>query len=108
VLVVAQHGILGEGIMSPLDLSYIADTVVLLRYFEAFGRVRQAISVVKKRLGGHQHTIRELGLSAQGVTVGRELEEFNGVLTGRPVYTGGTKFLATSQEHGSGPPQPAR
>jgi circadian clock protein KaiC len=101
VLVVAQHGILGEGVISPLDLSYIADTVILLRYFEAFGRVRQAISVVKKRLGRHQHTIRELGFSAQGVTVGRELEEFNGVLTGRPVYTGRLKSLAANQEHGS-------
>jgi circadian clock protein KaiC len=106
VLVVAQHGILGEGVMSPLDLSYIADTVILLRYFEAFGRVRQAVSVVKKRLGGHQHTIRELGFTPQGMSVGRELEEFNGVLTGRPVYTGGVKSLATSQEHGSGPPKP--
>lgn len=93
ILVLAQHGVLGEGVSSSVDLSYVSDTVILLRYFEAFGRVRQAISVVKKRIGSHERTIRELVFTPEGLSVGGELEEFSGVLTGRPIYTGGLRKL---------------
>jgi len=89
VLVMAQNGIVGTGLEAPVELSYLADTVVLLRYFEAAGRVRHAISVVKKRTGAHEKTVRELRLQPPGVQVGRQLTEFTGVLTGNLVYTGG-------------------
>jgi circadian clock protein KaiC len=88
LLVMAQHGFLGS-MASPVDVSYIADTVVLLRYFEAAGAIRRAISVVKKRTGRHEDTIREMRLSAsRGVEVGEPLTGFSGVLTGVPVFTG--------------------
>lgn len=89
ILIMAQHGILGGGVQSPVELSYLADTVILLRYFEAAGEVRKAISVVKKRTGPHEPTIRELSMNRSGIRVGRELREFQGVLTGQLVYTGG-------------------
>ncbi|AMV40787.1 ATPase domain-containing protein [Planctomyces sp. SH-PL62] len=83
-LVVAQHGLFGS-MNTPIDTTYLADTVVLFRYFEAAGEVRQAISVVKKRSGGHERTIRELRLrSGGGLVVGPPLREFQGVLTGTP------------------------
>jgi circadian clock protein KaiC len=88
ILIMAQYGILGEGVSSPVDLSYLADTVILLRYFEAFGQVRQAISMVKKRTGTHEHSVRELRISDQGLRVGRELREFHGILSGQLSYTG--------------------
>lgn len=88
-LVMAQSGIVGTALESPVELSYLADNVVLLRYFEARGEVRQAISVVKKRTGEHEKTIRELSIQPPGgVRVGRRLAEFTGVLTGSPVYSG--------------------
>ena len=89
LLVMAQHGFLGTQMGTPVDVSYLADTVVLLRYFEAGGAVRRAISVVKKRTGFHEDTIRELRLSGKGIKVGAPLTAFQGVLTGVPVYTGG-------------------
>jgi circadian clock protein KaiC len=73
---------------SPVDVSYLADTVILLRYFEAAGRLRRALSVVKKRRGGHESSIRELQLDSAGIHVGKPLEEFHGVLTGSPSFTG--------------------
>jgi len=73
---------------SPVDISYLADSVLLLRYFEAEGQIRKAISVVKKRTGGHEDTIREFALGAGGLRVGAPLREFRGVLTGVPVFTG--------------------
>ncbi|MES1211243.1 MAG: circadian clock protein KaiC, partial [Acidobacteriota bacterium] len=88
ILIMAQYGILGEGVSSPVDLSYLADTVILLRYFEAFGQVRQVISMVKKRTGTHEHSVRELRISDQGLRVGRELREFHGILSGQLSYTG--------------------
>ncbi|HEX8355726.1 MAG TPA: ATPase domain-containing protein [Pyrinomonadaceae bacterium] len=88
ILVMAQHGFMGAGMSSPVDVSYLADTVVMLRYFEAAGAIRRAISVVKKRTGRHEDTIRELRLSARGVEVGAPLTAFRGVLTGVPVFTG--------------------
>jgi circadian clock protein KaiC len=91
ILVMAQHGFMGTAMSSPVDVSYLADTVVMLRYFEAEGAIRRAISVVKKRTGRHEDTIRELRLSAaRGVEVGAPLTQFRGVLTGVPVFTGDT------------------
>ncbi|MFL6333550.1 MAG: ATPase domain-containing protein [Pyrinomonadaceae bacterium] len=88
LLLMAQHGFMGS-MTAPVDVSYLADTVVLLRYFEAAGAIRRAISVVKKRTGRHEDTIREMRLSAsRGVEVGEPLTGFRGVLTGVPVLTG--------------------
>jgi circadian clock protein KaiC len=84
ILTLAQQGVIGNNIASPLDLSYIADSVVLFRYFESDGRVKQAISVVKKRSGPHERTIRELSFDHRGVLVGPPLDNFEGVLTGVP------------------------
>jgi circadian clock protein KaiC len=87
ISVVAQHGLVGQ-MQTPVDLSYLADNVLLLRFFEARGAVRQAISVLKRRSGPHEKTIRELRLESSGITVGDPLTEFQGVLTGVPVYQG--------------------
>ena len=87
-MVVAQHGIVGTHMQSPIDASYLADTVILFRYFEAEGRVRKAISVTKKRGGSHENIIRELTIDTDGVQVGEALSQFHGVLTGVPVYRG--------------------
>jgi circadian clock protein KaiC len=84
LLVVAQHGLVGNNMDSPVDLSYLADSVILTRYFESRGRVRKAISVVKKRSGPHEETIRELWLGEQGLQVGEPLEQLRGVLAGAP------------------------
>jgi len=73
---------------SPVDVTYLADTVILLRYFEALGRVRRAISIVKKRTSGHEDTIREYRIDSHGITVGEPLHEFQGVLRGVPTYLG--------------------
>jgi len=81
ILVMAQHGMLGVT-ESPVDVSYLSDTVILLRYFEADGRIRKAISVVKKRSGPHEDTIRELTLGRGGVRVGEVLRDFRGILSG--------------------------
>jgi circadian clock protein KaiC len=86
-LTVAQHGLVGD-MRSPVDVTYLADTVVLLRYFEARGQVRRAISVVKKRTGAHENTIREYKIDERGVTVGDPLRNFQGVLRGVPTLVG--------------------
>jgi circadian clock protein KaiC len=86
-LTVAQHGLVGE-MKSPVDLTYLADTVVLLRYFEALGRVRRAVSVVKKRTGPHEDTIREYRIDGRGITLGEPLTAFQGVLRGVPTLVG--------------------
>ncbi len=82
-LTVAQHGLVGD-MHSPVDVTYLADTVVLLRYFEARGRVRRAISVIKKRTSAHEDTIREYKIDSQGITIGQPLMNFQGVLRGVP------------------------
>ncbi len=87
LLVVCQNGMVGT-MRSPIDMSYLADTVLLLRHFEAFGEMKQAVSVVKKRVGGHERTIRELKFSGDGLQVGPPLRDFKGVLTGVPDYVG--------------------
>lgn len=86
-LSIAQHGMVGE-MRQPVDVTYLADTVIMLRFFEAFGRVRRAISVIKKRTGAHEDTIREFRIGNGGITVGQPLEEFQGVLRGVPEYVG--------------------
>lgn len=91
-LIVAQHGLLGQ-MVAPIDTTYLADTVVLFRYFEAMGEVRNAISVIKKRSGKHERTIRELRLASGGVSLGRPLVDFQGVLTGTPTYRGADASL---------------
>ena len=86
-MTVAQHGLVGD-MQAPVDLTYLADTVILLRYFEAVGKVRRAISVIKKRTGTHESTIREYRIGAGGVVIGDPLESFQGVLRGVPTYMG--------------------
>ncbi len=93
-LVVAQHGLVGRDMQSPIDASYLADTVILLRYFEARGEVRQAISVMKKRSGLHERTIRELRIDRRGLHVGAPLSVFQGVLNGTPEYIGHRELLS--------------
>lgn len=86
-MTVAQHGLVGD-MRVPIDLTYLADTVILLRYFEALGDVRRAISVIKKRTGTHESTIREYRISSHGLKIGEPLDMFQGVLTGIPKYQG--------------------
>ena len=86
ILTMAQHGVLGP-LESPLDVSYLADSVLLLRHFEAQGSIRKAISVLKKR-GLHETTLRELAMDREGLHVGEPLEQFRGILTGVPIYEG--------------------
>lgn len=93
ILVGAHHGVIGSQMQAPVDASYLADAVILLRYFEARGAVRQAISVVKKRGGRHERTIREFGMADGAIKVGAPLTEFRGVLTGVPVYEGSSEPL---------------
>ena len=78
---------------TPIDVSYLADCVVLHRFFDAFGSVRRAISIVKKRTGMHESTIRELQLGPDRIRVGAALSDFQGVLTDVPSYNGGAKTL---------------
>jgi len=97
-LVLAQHGLIGA-MQSPVDATYVADSVILLRYFEAFGEVRQAISVVKKRSGRHERTIREFRIDSRGLRVGEALRSFHGVLTGTPSFLGdGAPLMERRQE----------
>lgn len=92
-LVLAQYGLLGAAMTSPTDVSYLADNVLLLRYFEAAGEVRQAISVVKRRSGPHERSIRQLQIANGKIIIGEPLKEFIGVLTGTPQYEGGQQLL---------------
>ena len=92
-LVLAQYGLLGTDMSSPTDVSYLTDNVLLLRYFETSGEVRQAISVVKRRSGPHERSIRELRMTKGKVSIGEPLTHFVGVLTGTPEYTGGQALL---------------
>lgn len=86
-LTVAQHGLVGD-MRSPVDITYLADTVILLRYFEAMGKVRRAVSVIKKRTGAHEETIREYRIGETGISLGVPLEDFQGVLRGVPTFVG--------------------
>ena len=99
LLILAQHGLVGE-VRAPFDLSFLSDTIVLLRFFEVGGEVRKAISVVKKRSSMHEFSVREYQLSSEGVRVGPVLLEFQGVLTGTPSYTGTVAPLLRDAPHG--------
>lgn len=92
ILVLAQHGLVGP-MDTPIDISYLSDAVVMVRYFEFAGTVRRMISVVKKRSGGHEHSIREFRLTSNGVMLGPPLSDFNGIFSGSPQYTGDSKPL---------------
>ena len=93
IMTLVQHGVFGNPVDEAAEVSYLADTVLLLRYFEVLGSVRQAISVVKKRSGDHERTIRECRVSRGGLNVGEPLVEFQGVLTGVPEYFGAMEPL---------------
>ncbi len=84
-LVVAQSGMIGNNMASPVDTSYLADTVVVLRYFEHSGMVKKAISVLKKRTGAHEESIREIWFESDGIHLSEPLLQFRGVMTGVPV-----------------------
>lgn len=99
-LTVAQHGLLGD-MKTPVDITYLADTVVLLRYFEAVGRVKRAVSVIKKRTGWHEDTIREYWISNSGLKLGDPLEEFQGVLRGIPILIGKRDAMAATSLNGA-------
>ncbi len=88
----AQHGLVGD-MKAPVDVTYLADTVILLRYFEALGMVRRAMSIIKKRTGAHESTIREYRIDSRGLTIGDPLDGFQGVLRGVPTYIGERKPL---------------
>jgi circadian clock protein KaiC len=93
ILILAQHGLVAAA-EAPVDISYLSDTVVNLRFFEAAGEVKQSIAVIKKRSGPHEKTIREFKVeSGHGVRIGQPLKEFQGVLTGVPVFRGGTEQM---------------
>jgi circadian clock protein KaiC len=94
IMIGAHQGLIGSAMSTPMDASYLADAVILLRYFEAHGAVRQAISVIKKRGGAHERTIRELRLETGGIRIGEPLHEFRGVLTGTPTYQGSEGLLS--------------
>ena len=98
LVALAQYGMLGPSMTVPVDLSYLADSIVLLRFFEAEGEVRKAISVVKKRTGIHERSIRELKLGPDRIQVGEPLKQFQGVLTGVPHYIGPSKPLLSDDQ----------
>jgi circadian clock protein KaiC len=94
--VLAQNGLVGPTDV-PLDISYLSDAILMLRYFEFEGTVRRALSVVKKRSGNHEHTIREFRLSGDGVKLGPALKGFSGILSGTPVYKGEAAPLLSNE-----------
>ena len=96
-LTVAQHGLVGD-MKAPVDVTYLADTVILLRYFEALGRVRRAISIIKKRTGRHEDTIREFRIGHYGIRLGEPLAGFQGVLRGVPNFVGSSPALLEDDE----------
>jgi circadian clock protein KaiC len=96
LLTLPQHGFVGQ-MTSPVDLSYMTDTIMLLRYFESAGQVKQALSVIKRREGIHERTIREFTITSEGIRMGQPLHEFSGVLTGVPVFSGTRGRLMAEQ-----------
>ena len=96
LLILGLHGMMGDA-RQDVDLSYLSDAVVLLRYFEAKGEVRQAISSIKTRTARHERTIREFQISNNGLQVGKPLQEFQGVLTGVPTFSGEGNMLMASR-----------
>ncbi len=103
-LVVAQSGIMGSNMTSPVDASYLADSVVMLRYFEHSGRIKKAISVLKKRTGGHEESIREMWFDPEGIHLSEPLLHLRGILTGVPIEVAAETQSASrssSPQHGS-------
>jgi circadian clock protein KaiC len=98
ILVLAQHGLVGP-METPLDISYLSDCVLMLRYFEAGGSVRRALSVVKKRSGHHEHTIREFRLTGDGIHVGPPLTNFSGIFSGTPRFVGTHPPFPSAEAH---------
>jgi circadian clock protein KaiC len=98
ILVFAQHGLLGSQMQSVIDVSYLADCVMLLRYFEAQGQIRKAISIVKKRSGVHETSIRDFTMSAEGLQIGDKLSNYRGVLAGIPTFEGVIKEIEGRDE----------
>jgi circadian clock protein KaiC len=96
LMTVAQHGLIGQ-MQAPVDLTYLADAVVLLRYFEQNGRIKKAISVIKKRVGEHEDTLREFKIDGRGLRVGDPLEQFHGVLSGTPTFHGKAEQMLGSR-----------
>lgn len=106
IMIAAQHGLMGPSMTTPVDVSYLADSVMLFRFFESTGQIRRALSMVKKRSGNHEATIRELVFASPGVpgiTVGDPLHDFHGVLTGVPTFVGKSTTLNDLSPDG-GPP----
>ncbi len=97
IMILAQHGLVGA-MGAPVDVSYLADTVLLTRFFEARGAMKKAVSIIKKRSGAHENTIRELSMTPHGIEVGKPLVDFEGVMTGVPRFLGGQ--LSTGSERG--------
>ena len=93
ILINPQHGLVGTMSTGNLNVSYIADSVVLFRFFESQGRIRKAISVIKNRGGAHENTIRELNIDGKGISLSAPLNEFKGILTGTPEFVGNTAHL---------------
>jgi circadian clock protein KaiC len=100
IMSVTQSGMIGSNMRSPVDTTYLADNVILFRYFESRGKVRRAISVVKKRNGKHEQTIRELYVTERGLEIGEPLLDFHGVLTGVPTYIGKSPEPTQKTNHG--------
>jgi circadian clock protein KaiC len=98
IMTLAQHGPFAHGSSQGAEVSYLADAIVLLRYFEAAGAVKQAISMIKKRSGDHEQTIREFRIGRGGLQLGEPLESFQGVLTGVPRFVGGAESLLDGEE----------
>jgi circadian clock protein KaiC len=87
IMLLAQHGLIGNTDV-PINLTYVADAILLIRFFEAQGRIRRSISMMKKRGGAHEETLRELRLSSGGIEIGGVLEKFSGILSGVPKFEG--------------------
>jgi circadian clock protein KaiC len=98
IMIMAQHGLVASQMGAPVDVSYLADTVVLLRFFEALGAVKKAISIIKKRSGSHETTIRELMMTEKGIVLGQPLKEFEGVLSGIPKFKGSADQMLNQKD----------
>jgi len=100
ILIHPQHGLVGSMSVGDINVSYMADTVILFRFFEAQGRIRKAISVIKNRSGAHEDTIRELRVDDHGLRLSAPLDQFRGVLTGTPQFVGAADALL--EQRGAG------
>jgi circadian clock protein KaiC len=100
ILILAQQGLVGP-LQSPVELTYVSDTVILLRFFETDGCIRRAVSVLKKRTGNHEALIREYRIDSKGIRIGPPLAEFHGVLTGIPTFSGTSSNLLSARGNGA-------